>query len=243
MGGKAGGAIARGSGIITKPMGGKITKAGGNVANDGLDAKASNNENKFGSGTDFFGAPSFVNEDGTLKDAYKMSAGNYDLGGKYLQALGTRATEKGPSTWANMQNQNIDLQASGLRDQNASDAATALGTGTSNLAQTGGLDSGARERMASSTGLAQLQGNQSISKDAVGAKLNTGIEDERQKLGILQQMPGMMQNQAGFRANIDSKNIDRATNSQLFNYGEKMKAYTGEQMADATSAAGGKGKK
>lgn len=185
-------------------------------------------------------APSFVDENGVLKSQYSMNAGNYDLGQKYTDALGQRAMSKGPSSWALMQNQGIDQQTAALRDQNASDSAAAYGQGVSNLAQTGGLDSGARERLSGGAGLAQLQGNQAISRQGSMAKTQTGIEDEQQKLGILQNLPGMLGNQAAFKANIDSKNIDRATNSQMYNYGEQMKAFTGDKMARATIANSGK---
>jgi hypothetical protein len=71
-------------------------------------------------------------------------------------------------------------------------------------------------------------------------KTATGIEDERQKLGILQALPGMYGNQAAFNANIDNKNIQNAINSQMYTYGEKMKGYTGDKMAAATLGSGGK---
>lgn len=178
---------------------------------------------------------------------------------KGLDALTSRAMAKGDSPWLKMMGSKIDAQTSGLRDQATKDASVAQGQGMSNLAMSGGLDSGARERMASQSALGRMGAVQGASQLGTMGKLDAGLQDEQAKLSILQSLPQhemAFSNQINDNAryntdiynrtqagNVDNRIADvaRGNASDLYKYGQQMQGYGADRTAAATQQAGKKG--
>lgn len=155
-------------------------------------------------------------------------------GSSSYRDLRQRATAKGPSAWLGLQNQKIDAERRGLAGQAVSAAGLAQAQGISGLAQAGGLDSGARERLAQTNQMGLMNNLQGVNKQAQIARLNAGMEDERQKLDILDSL--MPQELGAQQFNVNAQN-----NRDLFTYGEQVKGVVGNNMASAMLAGGGGG--
>ncbi len=178
--------------------------------------------------------------DGQLLDRYKQNAGHYDTGSLEIANLRQRATDTGPSSWLNMQNQKIDTETMGMRNRANMDATNTEAMGLSNLASSGGLDAGARERLAMSGGANRMKSLQTVSGQGNMAKMGAGLADEEQKLSILQNLPGMLTNQATFRSGIDAGNIQRDYGAQVSRQEDATKRYIGDKMSEATKKSGKK---
>lgn len=175
---------------------------------------------------------------GALQDRYVQDPGKYNTGSRELNALSDRAMSKGPSPWLNMQLGKNEADTRAMRDIAGRDASNASGMAMSNLAMSGGLDSGARERIATSGGLGRMNALQDVSRQGNMNKFNLGIEDERQKLSILQQLPGQRLDRASYMSGIDAGNIGRAYGAHTGQYQEGMKAWGADKTADAIAAGG-----
>lgn len=174
-----------------------------------------------------------------LKDRFYQDKGQYNTGSAALNAIERRAFSQGPSAWANMANKGIDARTASAMDQAGRDASMASGSAWSQLAQQGGLDSGARERVATQGSLGRMNAMQAINRDANMGKLNVGMEDERQKLALMSSLPGMRMQQAGFQAGIDQSNINRDFGAFTNKYNEGMKAWGANKTANAMNNGGG----
>lgn len=219
------------------------------------------------------------NADGTLKDAYSLKGGpnvgftsnldslNQKLGGinlntDALQALrgeGLRSAGT-PSAWGSMA-LNKAMSDAGAQGNSA------LAGGMSALASRGGINKGARERMAMKTGRDTMMAKQKVGMDV-------GMQDETNRLGILSALPGqevqalqpelqkasmwssMADTEAGRKQNLDLANRDYSTNVNKTNlqslmgdvkgkqdfdlakYQETMKAYGADRTATAQENAG-----
>jgi hypothetical protein len=101
------------------------------------------------------------------------------------------ALRSGPSAWANLSR---SRQAGMARDARASAAAEVAGAGAtarSTLAMRGGLDSGARERIARGGAKDRLMSSQLIGHDAAANDAQIGINDEQNRIQQLGMLPGM----------------------------------------------------
>ena len=140
----------------------------------------------------------------------------------YQNLLG-QATAKGPSPWLNLEMQRINAEQSGMADQATRAASLAQAQGLSSLASSGGLDSGARERMMSANSLGLMNNLQGVSKQGSLARLGAGAMDEQRKLDILK---GLAPMESGIHQ---------------FNYDQDTKRYIGDQMAKGMLAGGNPG--
>ena len=176
-----------------------------------------------------------------------MLAPEFVLNGDNLKssvgALRDRALATGPSDWAKLMGQNQDLlynqSVDDLQNTNAANTQGAW----SQLAMRGGVSGGERERIAE-TGLRGLtDAKQRALAEDKGARLKIGIEDEQNKLGLLQGLP-----QAEAMAlKPDEYNINNRLNEQMQRrafesnaYNQQMTAWAANKQADATAEAGKK---
>lgn len=133
---------------------------------------------------------------------------SYDAYKKF--ALGT-----GPSDMYKTQSGLIDQQTNASMDQMRQETARGVAAGQSNLAATGGLDSGARERLAQSGTRNRLDASQDVYRSASMAKGQAGVADAQMRFGALQGLTGMDTNAA-------LVNTQMTNQGQMFNIGNQI---------------------
>lgn len=236
---------------------------------------------KFKNLPDYPAFSSIVDEKGNLKDGFSLSpkadigfTSNLDdfkgmLDPTILNLIKSRATATGPTDQANylLQRQGIE-QADSLENlvrQGSSAAAAARGS----LARSGGLTSGARERLANRNALAMLTGRQQNTRQGQLDRLGILSNDEGQKTDLLKSIPGFENQRAstygnfvneeagrrqaldlanrGYQTDIEKTNLaSRLANQKsrqeydLGQYSELMKGYAANRQAEATENSGKK---
>lgn len=151
--------------------------------------------------------------DGNIKDIYKLNPytmkGVSDVGfdSQYgdisnlwdgvnlnteaLEALRGEGLRTESSTWANQQKEKLGLQSMDLLDRNADQMSSANAQAMDSLAMSGGLTSGARTSLAKDMQRGMNQGASSIRRGQMLGDLDIDIQDEGNRLQILQALPGM----------------------------------------------------
>lgn len=140
----------------------------------------------------------------SLNPAYVMSAqpsniaelnqrlGAINLDKRGLEAYRERAlATPGTSAWEQMQRARLQTEQASGRDLAASQQAQALGQARSQLAMRGGLSSGAGERLAMQGAKDRLLANQALARQGQMGRQDIAIQAEQQRLGALQNLPGM----------------------------------------------------
>lgn len=197
-------------------------------------------------------------ETGLLKDSYRL--GEFDdisLNKEGLEKFRSEALREGPSAWANLQQQRIQMDQNQAMDELADQSSGQLSQGLTALAEQGGLGSGSRERMVQNQMRDTLLNRQKLRSDANRAGLDVSIQDETNRINQLGQLPGMeiqalqpeMQNRE-FEARtreFDIKNalgeIGSERDSDMNAYMEEMKKWAAGKTADAQKKAASGGKK
>lgn len=106
-----------------------------------------------------------------------------------MNLLRQKATQQGPSDWANLQHQNLALQQTDALDTSAKTTQGAMTNAMGQLAMRGGMSSGAGERAARAGAMDQAMAAQGIRRGGQQDSLNVDISDEAQKNQLLQAMP------------------------------------------------------
>ncbi len=202
----------------------------------------------------------------TYQDSYdpgKMSvAGDYSAAANAgrvntagMDRYRQEAMQVGQSPWAQLTSKKIGNEARAARQLGAKDIAGQQAGVASQLAMRGGLQSGARERMARGGARAALDMNQDIAKQEMAGRLQTGINAEQNRLSQLGALPGMEISQANaLRQNAltgvqgREKDIDRQLTEQekrnaynMARYQADTSAWAAMKQADATSRTAPKG--
>jgi len=203
---------------------------------------------------------SMTDRDGKLLSQFSMAGkiGNdVQLDRTAMNALQSRATSQGPSAWAQMATQNQRNE-----QQNAMNAANRNSMAQQNrqygmLAGRGGLSAGQRERMAMQGARGAFGATQNIANQGMQQRLGIGMQDDQQKLGLLQQLPGMQMNAANFDQSQRAYR-NNATNADLANamkdiqgfnaynagaYSDAMKEWGALESSKAQAKAAGSGGK
>lgn len=171
-----------------------------------------------------------------------------------LSDFESQAERTGPSTWANLADQQQDAQAQQQRGQ-AMQQSGAQGAATeSNLAMTGGLTSGARERVNRDAGRNSLGAQQTVNQNEGLNKLQIGVNDEQNRIQELGQLPGMENAQA--QVGLQKEQLQQSANQfdigaqaneaqsqndySLGTYHEQMQALAASNQAQATLNSGKK---
>lgn len=216
---------------------------------------------------------SLLNPDtGMLKQQYLLNAqpdvnvGKLDVNTTALNELQNRGLSQGPSTYANILGQQQALGEQNALSDVARSNAGASSSAYSQAASHGGLSTGGRERLATLGQNNLAAGQQGVLRAGMGQRLDIGAQDEAQKLGILQSLPGMQAQLGGLQesdlsrlGNLGLANRDYSTGLQKLNiagslgevgrqddanlqsYLEKMRGYAAGQTANAQAHAGKKG--
>jgi hypothetical protein len=184
-----------------------------------------------------------TNADGDLKNAYKLQQerisapqsrlGEIDTRLKNIQGvqygasvggigaaaglagLSARALSNDLSGQAQARMGLIDQQMRGSMDALNQNAAGGLAGGMSNLAASGGMDSGARARMASDAMKARMSGASSIFNNAGQNKSQVGIQDMNNQYDLQTRMPGMFMDFG--RNEIDAQKFNAGLGMDKFN--------------------------
>lgn len=119
----------------------------------------------------------------------RLSGINLDKTG--LNEIQNRALDKGPSAWAQMASQQQNQQSEQQKSQAQGQGAGAQADARAGLAMRGGLQSGARERLAMGGANNQMNNMQSINAQNAQAQGNIGLQDQENKNSMLMQLPGM----------------------------------------------------
>lgn len=150
--------------------------------------------------------------------------------------------------WLGLQQQKIGQEQASMRDRLSGDVNVGLGTGMSNLAASGGIDSGARERLMAASAAQRTRGLSDINQQASASRLGAGIaaeqmgrEAERYNAGALDR--GSAFNASAFNNNsqfnagnaIGGAGMQNAFNADV--YGQDMQAWGAGQTAEAQLAA------
>jgi len=181
--------------------------------------------------------------------------------GQAGKALTDRATMEGPSPWLNLQldqNQMDQMrQLDAMNMEQAGSQADARGQ----LAMRGGLSTGARERLAGSGAREAMRASQDIYGQRAGADLQSRMFDEQTKTGLLGTAAGLESDLSKFNTSgqleKDKFNTTLGMQADQFNignklnqvgmmnaaksgiYGEDMKAWAAQQMANSMGGGGG----
>lgn len=151
------------------------------------------------------------------------------------------ALRTGPSQYANLANAQQDTQNINARQQAAATNAGQQAQASSQLAMTGGSDSGARAALASKGNQNLLDMNQKINQTTASNKSQIGMNDEQNRISQLGQVPGM-QNQQNQAAQFNIGNaINEGNAANMYKYGvynTQMKGYAAGQQANATASSG-----
>jgi hypothetical protein len=159
------------------------------------------------------GFESLLDDNGNMKSQYQVQAGgplqfysnvnelntrnttarnnlNNDLSGiqlnkQALEELRKRGLSEGPSAWANLAEQKQRVEEATNRDRAATQAASANESARSDMAASGGLSAGARERLARNSQRDLAATRQDVARGGSQDRLGINLADEEQKLGIL----------------------------------------------------------
>jgi hypothetical protein len=117
----------------------------------------------------------------------------------------------------------------------------------SNLAQTGGLTSGARERITAGGAKNAMDMSQDVSREGDSNRLQVGINDQQNKVQTLNALPGMESGALSTWANFDNAETGRRTaeNERRTNFNMKLtemknQIAMNERQAQATENSGKK---
>lgn len=185
---------------------------------------------------------------GLLQSPYQIDAGQDIVANKdAINKLRGIATQDRPSAWANAQNSKIDNAYSQQVDQLRAQTNASRAGANRNLAMRGGLSSGARERIASNTALAEMKGTQDLAAKRDSSKLDIAGQDYQNQVSLLSKMPALenqalstdiqnrqannQANQFNIQAALEEKN--RKNQAEMNAYTEQIKAWAAIEEAKA----------
>lgn len=250
MGGAVGNVVKGAGNLYGSAIGGTVGGGFGNAIG-GMFNKGGNKDAIMGILNDKSNMPqypgfhSMVNPStGFLDDKYNLKS---TLDTQALDKIQSQALSSGPSTWAQLQNQNIGTQAGLAKSNAASQSQGATADAMSHLAMKGGLSSGAQERVGQS-GIAQnLAAQQGIGAQSDQALQNVALNDEQMKQSALASLPGMQMAKEQYGQNLNQANIGNVLSqnqqeqmAKMAEYQAQMQAYGAQKSAQATALGGGK---
>lgn len=174
--------------------------------------------------------------------------------GSAVDAYRNEAMRKNPSAWANLSKQEQDMLQAQSQDKGAASVRGQTAGELSTLGSSGGLSSGARERAATAGAHNAIDMTQDLSRQGNLNKMQIGINDEKNRVSQLSQLPGMeaaalqpqFQKEGIWQnaANQNNQNTIAANqNANQWNqnlYQTQMQAWGANKQANATENAGKK---
>lgn len=172
-------------------------------------------------------------ETGELLSQYKFDP----YQGEAVQKLKEQAFAEGDSPWARLQQQKLALEQSGLMDQAAKQQLQGMAQGQAQLAMSGGLSGGARERMARMGARDLMMARQGISRQGAMGRMGIQEQDIGRKEGLLSQFANAEQRAQEMNIGTRKEDINRQAAFEGGRYGEQMKAWAAKQAAEAQRQA------
>lgn len=189
---------------------------------------------------------SVLGADNNIADQYKMNLDTSNLD-KGMGAVRERALGTGRSGWANLMLQQQNQDSQNALGQANKDSLSSMQQAQSALAQRGGLSSGAAERLAGSSQKNMAMARLNANNQAAQGRMKIGLQDENQRMQMLQALPGMETQalqpkmaQQQFNIGNSLKGVESQNQNNQQVYGEKMKAWAANRQADATERSGKK---
>jgi len=188
---------------------------------------------------------SFLNKREELFDEYKIKPEDYAAGtldaskygldnSAYNKLTGIGLGQENPA-WLDSARSaqgiaNLDLLENAKRE-----AASATAGAQANLAMTGGLRGGARERLGAAGGDALLGASQAARRQGNLADLGLTTTAGQQQMDILSALPGLDIQRKGFGAGLEQFNIGQTNQQNMFN----TQAQNAAQQANIANTLGG----
>jgi hypothetical protein len=134
---------------------------------------------------------------------------------------------KGASPWAGLATAKQNLLASEAMDEAAKKANSQMAQQMGNLAATGGMTSGARERAIAQAPQNYLNMSADIGKQKSISGLDISMEDAKRKQGMLEKV-----------GSLEMRDIENRNSYNQNLYNQQMAAWAAKQQAEATREAG-----
>jgi len=157
--------------------------------------------------------------------------------GEATQELKKQAFSQGDSPWAKMQLQKQQQEQMAGMDAASKQGLQAMGQGQAALASSGGLSTGARERMARSGSRDLMASRQAVGRQGIGSRLGIQSEDLNRKQGMLSDFAGAESGANKFNLGQMQADIERKAAFEGERYGKGMEAYGAAQTAAAQRAS------
>ena len=163
-------------------------------------------------------------------------------------AYAAQALRTGPSAWANLANIQNAEQLETQKEQAEAQGAGQTASVENQIASSGGLSSGARERAAESGANSVLDMQQGLQKQGNENSLQIGINDEQNRISQLGALPGIeneaiqpLFQKADILTNAQAQQNQAANTWNMNLYNTQMGAWGAQQSANAIADSGKKG--
>lgn len=164
-----------------------------------------------------------------------------------INAYSAEALRKGPSAWANLAKVQNAEQLEAQKEQALKQGAGQTAAAEDNIASSGGLSSGARERAAESGATNVLDMQQGLQKQGNENDLQIGINDEQNRISQLGALPGLeneaiqpLFQKADIISNAEAQQNAAENTFNMNLYNTQMGAWGAQQTANAISNSGKK---
>jgi len=178
---------------------------------------------------------SIANEDGSIKDPYRAEyagdmanpesiANQWDQRAGNVRDVNTgvnfqgaeasadmlydRAFGSETSPWADKLYEQQGIQQHLAEEQQQQQSAQEFATSQDRLGMTGGLEGGARERLATSSNRNEMLGRQNLARQGELQRLGIGINDENRRMDLQTKMPGMYAGLDQYETSLQRGNAD-----------------------------------
>lgn len=180
---------------------------------------------------------------GLMKDQYNLTD-QMDTGALDKYKSEAMRDPGQASQWAQMMQNQLKSQEAAAQDGTAKQIAGGRAGMLSDLASTGGLTGGARERAMMSGGRDAMLAKQNTRREFGDRGMQVGIQDEQNRQSMLQNSVGMDSERAKYLSNIQDTNANRALGEinqrrqdDLSAWDTKLSTWASSKQADAQAAA------
>jgi hypothetical protein len=160
----------------------------------------------------------WLDDIGGLMDPEAVKAGgDFRNAQNNVGLLQQRAFGTETSPWAQKLYDQQRLDQSNMMDRVTRDQALSQEQVRNALAMQGGLDGGARERLAKSAGRDAMMARQGVFRQGAQDRLGIGIQDEQNRLQLQSMMPGMNMQLDAYNTGLQRDDVTAKLNQDMFN--------------------------
>ncbi len=154
----------------------------------------------------------------------------------------------GTSPWASMMLDKRGIETAQAQDEMTGKGMGALAAANSHAQMHGGLDSGAAERNSRDMVRQSMMGGQDIRRQGEISKMDILTQDDKTKMAMLGELPGMEDRRTGLQMDSDKFNVGNALGekraedlARVNEYNQQAAMWGAGKSADATEHGGKKG--